>query len=322
MSRSILVCAAIAAASFPLGSSAQAPAEKKIEPAPQPAALPKLPIYPLSAVVDAAGAIFVADRKLPGVWKIVDGSPSIYFQASTRFGTPLNGVRCLALDHQGKLLAGDSATTTVYRFDDERKPQPAHTGRIGIPTAIAVNKAGEIFVADLEPGRHAIRKIPAAGGEAVEFAKVGAPRGMTIDGEGRLYVVQHVGDLLIRLDAEGKSEVLVKGQPLRSPSFPAGIVLGKDNTVYLADGYNHAVWKLTVGGEPVILVEGEPLVHPVWLTWRGEELLVIDPRAISPILSVSLDWKAKPMELKITAEPQRAENPKPNPESPTTPKPQ
>jgi sugar lactone lactonase YvrE len=248
--------------------------------------------------VESEGAIVVADLKLPGIWKVKDGKPSIYFQGSPRFGTPLNAVRCVALDHEGKLLAGDSATTTVYRFDAEGKPQPAHTGRIGIPTAIAVNKAGDMFVADLEPGRHAIRKIPAGGGEAVEFAKVQAPRGMTIDNQGRLYVVQHRGDLLIRLDAAGKSETLVAGQPLASPSFPTAIVVGKDGTAYLADGYNHAVWKIPPGGAPAILVQGEPLVHPVWLTWRGEKLLVVDPRAKTPLIEGTLDGKATPLELK------------------------
>lgn len=301
MSRYFLLCAIAAALVTPLIAQ-QADPEKGAK-APQPAVPPKQPIYPLSAVVDGDGAIFVADRKLPGVWKIVDNTPAIYFQASNKFGTPLHAVRCLALDHEGKLLAGDSATTTVYRFDDEGKPQPAHTGRIGIPTAIAVNKAGDIFVADLEPGRHAIRKIPAGGGEAVEFAKVGAPRGMTIDDEGRLYVVQHVGDLLIRIAAEGKSETLVAGQPLKSPAFPAGIVLGMDGTAYLADGYNHAVWKVPPGEAPAILVEGEPLVHPVWLAWRGENLLVVDPRAVSPLIHVTLDWKAKPVELKVPTGP-------------------
>jgi sugar lactone lactonase YvrE len=303
MSRSILVFAAIAAAFVPPPADAQQAPVAQQEKAPAAKAIPKLPIYPVSAIADKEGTIFVADRKLPGVWKIVEDTPAIYFQASAKFGTPLNAIRCLAIDHQGKLLAGDSATTAVYRFDDAGKPQPAHTGRIGIPTAMAVNKSGEIFVADLEPGRHAIRKIPAGGGEAVEFAKVGAPRGLTIDDQGRLYVVQHVGDLLIRLDAEGKSETLVEGQPLKSPSFPAGIVLDKDGAAYLADGYNRAVWKVPPGKAPAIFIEGEPLVHPVGLLWRGENLLVVDPRAKSPLIHVTLDWKAKPVELKVPAGP-------------------
>src|SRR5689334_16215418 len=81
-------------------------------------------VYPLSVVADAAGNIFVADRELPGIWKVAGGALSLHFQGEKKFGTPLNAVRCLALDHEGKLLAGDSATREVYRFDAEGNPQP------------------------------------------------------------------------------------------------------------------------------------------------------------------------------------------------------
>jgi len=51
------------------------------------------------------------------------------------------GVRCVAAgiyDDQGKLLAGDSATREVYRFDEAGNPVPLTKGKIGIATAIAV----------------------------------------------------------------------------------------------------------------------------------------------------------------------------------------
>jgi hypothetical protein len=76
-------------------------------------------LYPLSAVADSSGSIFVADRDLPGIWKITGNVLSTYFKGEKKFRTPLNAVRCLALDYEGKLLAGDSATRDVYRFDGE-----------------------------------------------------------------------------------------------------------------------------------------------------------------------------------------------------------
>lgn len=253
-------------------------------------------LYPLSVVADASGNIFIADRDLPGVWKVTDGALSVHFQGEKKFGTPLNAVRCLALDHEGKLLAGDSATREVYRFDAEGKPQPLTKGGIGIPIAIAVNKAGDIFVADLE--LHIIYKVPAAGGKPAEFVRVVAPRGMTIDGEDNLWIICHREDLLIKLSPEAKKTVVVKGQPLTAPSFPAGIVVGKDGTAYIADGYNKAVWKVAEGGKPVKLVTGEPLIHPVGLAWRGEKLLVADPRA-KGLIEVGLDGKATKLEIKL-----------------------
>lgn len=251
--------------------------------------------YPLSAVADASGNIFVADRELPGIWKVADGALSLHFKGEKKFGTPLNAVRCLALDHEGKLLAGDSATREVYRFDAEGKPQPLTKGGIGIPIAIAVAKSGNIFVADLE--LHIIYKVPAAGGAPAELAKVNAPRGMTIDAEDNLWIICHRDDLLIKLSPEAKKTVIVKGQPLAAPSFPAGVVVGKDGTTYVADGYNKAVWKVAADGKPVKLVAGDPLVHPVGMAWRGEKLLVTDSRA-KGLIEVDLEGKATKLEIK------------------------
>ena len=106
--------------------------------------------YPLAVTETADGIVYVADRNLPGIWKVEDGKKSIYFQGSKKFRTPLNAVRCLAIDHEGKLLAGDSSTREVYRFDDDAKPQPLTEGWIGIPMALAVAPDGTIYTADLE----------------------------------------------------------------------------------------------------------------------------------------------------------------------------
>lgn len=259
--------------------------------------------YPLAGVVNGEGDIFVADRNLPGVWKIHEGQLSIYFQAAKKFGTPLNAVRCLALDHEGKLLAGDSATREVYRFDADGKPQPLTSGGIGIPIAIATNKAGDIFVADLEVhdgNQHIIYKVPAAGGKPEKFADVLAPRGLTIDSQDNLWVVCHRNDLLIKLGPDAKQSVVIAGQPLAAPAFPAGIVLDKENAAYIADGYSKTIWKVSGGGKPVSFATGKPLVHPVGLAWRGNQLLVTDPRAAGLI---EIDPQGKMTALKLKPAP-------------------
>ena len=69
--------------------------------------------YPLAVGVDSNRTIYVVDRDLPGIWKVQDGKPSIYFQGSKKFRTPLNAVRCLAFDSKGVLSAGDSSTREV-----------------------------------------------------------------------------------------------------------------------------------------------------------------------------------------------------------------
>ena len=57
--------------------------------------------YPLAVIATESGTVYVADRNLPGVWKVEDGKKSIYFQGSKKFRTPLNAIRCLAIDHEG-----------------------------------------------------------------------------------------------------------------------------------------------------------------------------------------------------------------------------
>ena len=141
--------------------------------------------YPLAVTADADGIVYVADRKMPGIWRIENGKKSVYFQGSKKFRTPLNAIRCLAIDHEGKLLAGDSSTREVYRFDGEGKPQPLTDGWIGIPMAIAVAADGTIYTADLE--LHRIWKMRKEGAKKPEeFAVINSPRGLTLDPEGNL----------------------------------------------------------------------------------------------------------------------------------------
>lgn len=229
--------------------------------------------YPLTAVAKGPD-LFIADLNQPGVWKLSDGKLTLFYQASKKYRTPLTRVRCLALDHQGKLLAGDTSPREVYRFDDEGKPQPLTNGGIGMPMDLAVDPDGNIFVSDLE--LHWIWKIPAAGGKAEKFVEVPAPRGLTIDSDKNLWVVSHGKNQLLRVTPDAKIETVVEGRPW---GFPHEVELGKDKTAFVSDGYGKAVWKVPPGGKPEKWASGDPLKNPVGLTWHGETLLVVDPRA-------------------------------------------
>ncbi|MFO0905139.1 MAG: hypothetical protein U0939_19185 [Pirellulales bacterium] len=253
-----------------LGFVAHGPAESRLRAADGP---PNLD-YPLAVASAAEGPIYLADRNLPGVWKLEGEKLSLHFQASKKFRTPLNAVRCLALDAQGKLLAGDSATRDVYRFDDQNQPVPLTKGAIGIPMSIATAKNGDLIVADLE--LHVIWRVPAAGGTPSKVAAVPAPRGVAVDSEDRIWVVSHGKDQIVRLDAEGKPETIVAGQPFQ---FAHQIVINEKGTAFVSDGYSKAVWKIEPGAEPQKWVAGEPLVNPVGLALRGALVLVVDPRA-------------------------------------------
>ncbi|MFM9960913.1 MAG: SMP-30/gluconolactonase/LRE family protein [Planctomycetaceae bacterium] len=231
--------------------------------------------YPLTAVAAADGqSLFIADRNQPGLWKLSNGKLSPFFQASKKFRTPLNAVRCVGLDRNGKVLAGDSSTREVFRFDDDGKPQPLTNGGIGIPMDLVVDPENNVFVTDLE--LKWIWKIPAAGGKTEKFAEVDAPHGITIDADKNLWVVSHGKNQLMRVTPDAKVETVVEGRPWQ---FPHEVELDKDKTAFVTDGYGKAVWKVPFGGKPEKVFAGEPLVNPVGLTWQEGKLLVIDPRA-------------------------------------------
>ena len=247
--------------------------------------------YPLAAAVSADGTIYVADLDLPGVWKFSEGKWSIYFKGSKKFRTPLRAVRCLAIDPQGRLLAGDSSTREVYRFDETNQPQPLTKGGVGIPMSLAVAKDGSIYAGDIEIQR--IVKIPANGGTPEIIAEVNSPRGMTIDDDGRLWIVSHGKDSVIRLSQDGtQREVITEGRPFQ---FQHHIVLGKAGEAYVADGYAKTIWMVKPGEKPTAFFAGEPLKNPVGLAWWKDSLLIVDPHT-KTVYHRTTDGKLEPVE--------------------------
>ncbi|MCA9035842.1 MAG: NHL repeat-containing protein [Planctomycetaceae bacterium] len=242
--------------------------------------------YPLAVAAAPDGTVFVADRTMPGIWKLTEGKKSVFFQASKRFRTPLNAVRCLAFDHEGKLLAGDSSTREVYRFDDQGQPQPLTNGWIGIPMAIAVAPDGTIYTADLE--LHRIWKMPAEGSkEPEEFAVINSPRGLTLDPEGNLWVLStsSKNGQIQKVKPDGTIEFFIKGHPF---NLPHNIVRTDDGSFFVTDNYEHCVWKITADGQKQQWIAGAPMDRPVGLCRSGENLLIADPH-IRTIFSLAPD---------------------------------
>jgi sugar lactone lactonase YvrE len=248
--------------------------------------------YPLSVAAGPDGAIYVADKDAHGIWKIANGKLTPFFMGSNKFRTPMNAVRCVAVDAKGRVLAGDSATREIYRFTADGKPEPLTNGGIGIPMAIAFDSKGDILVCDLEI--HQIVKVPEAGGEPVKVADALRPSGIVVDAQDRIWVVDSSGkDQVVRILPDGKTEPAVSGKPFQ---FPHNIALDKQQNAYICDNYAVAVWKVAPGGEPQKWIMGEPLDKPVGIAFAGDRLLIADPHA-KQVFEATVDGKITPVKF-------------------------
>jgi DNA-binding beta-propeller fold protein YncE len=231
-------------------------------------------LYPLSVAVAGDDALLVADRMLPGLLKLQAGTSEVFFQGKKTFRTPLNAVRAVAVAADGTVHAADSATRDVFKFVDGQ-PVPLTQGKIGIPVDIAFDPSGDLFVSDLETQR--IWRVPAAGGEPKEVAQLAAPRGLFVDGAGRLWAVAAAGEQpLVRIAADGSIEPVVKERVFE---FPHDVVVADDGTAYVSDNYARAVWKVAADGTATKWITGEPLKGPVGLAIRAGKVIIADPQA-------------------------------------------
>lgn len=234
--------------------------------------------YPLDVAVIGEERL-VADRRLPGIISQSD-ELRVWFQAEKRVGAPLYAVRCLAVDNDGRLLAGDTGTRNIYRFDEEKRPVPLLEGPgVGMPMAIAVDSQNRILIADLQ--LHQILRLAPGAKRAEKLADVPAPRGVAVDKQDRVWVVSHGADQVVRIDPQGKLDVVVKGRPFK---FPNQIALDSDGQAYVADGYGKAVYRIQDDGSPKKLAVEGKLVNPVGLAWTEQGLLVADPRAAAIVV--------------------------------------
>lgn len=232
-----------------------------------------LTAYPLDAVVTANGDIVIVDRNLPGLRSIKSEQSSVLVQGSKRYREPLNAPLTVALDKDGKVLVGDSASREIYRIDDTGTPQPLTGGAIGIPIDIAVRKDGSIMVADLES--RSLMRVSADGKEVKTVAKVN-PRGVFVDKDDKVWVVSQDPQQLQIVSDDGQSKAVVAK---RTFEFPHQVVVNAAGEAFVSDGYKKAIWKVIEGKEPEIVVSGAPLDNPVGLFLSGDDIVITDSRA-------------------------------------------
>ena len=128
---------------------------------------------------------------------------------------------------------------------------PANTGMVAAPSGVAVDSAGNIYIADNTNGR--IRKIDVTTGKISSFAKISGPNGMAFDSKGNLFVASGGSHIVVRLDSKGASTTIAgvsgsgryggDGQSATNAllNAPGGVALDSANNVYIADTSNNRI---------------------------------------------------------------------------------
>lgn len=234
--------------------------------------------YPIDLAIGKEGEIYIADLKLPGIWKFKEGPGAKLeklVQGTSKYRTPLNAIRCLAVTDDGTLLAGDSATREVYKVSPKGELTSLTNGFIGIPITMAP-QGTDVFVSDLELQR--VWKVPLAGLEKgktpEEFAVLGGARGLCLDKD-ELWILTSPAPQIRRFSMDKKPTVVVKDLTFEFPHQ----IQRKDGVSYITDGYKRCVWKVKDDGSAEQWVSGASFVNPLGIRFQGNDLLLIDPRA-------------------------------------------
>ncbi len=201
--------------------------------------------YPEGVAVDANGNLYVADTDNDTIRKV----------------TPAGVVTTLAG------LAGSygsaNGTNSTARFD--------------FPTGVAVDGAGNVYVAD--EYNHTIRKVTPVGTNWVVTTVAGLagytgsangtnstarfyyPEGVAVDANGNLYVADRNNDTIREVTPVGTNWVVTTLAGLARYTgsangtnsvarfdFPTGVAVDSATNLYVADGYNYTIRKVTPVG--------------------------------------------------------------------------
>jgi hypothetical protein len=234
---------------------------------------------PYSVAVDGAGNVYVADQGNNAVRKITAAG------VVTTLAANLHGPSGIAVDGAGTVFVADTLSQTIRKITPEGvvttlAGTPDASGsadgtgaaaRFFYPSAIAVDPAGNAFVADTI--NQTIRKITPEGvvttfagaaeasgnangtGAAARFDN---PEGVAVDSLGNVYVGDTNNETIRKITSEGVVTTLAgtagaagtadgMGAAARF-SHPGGLIVDEAGNVYVGDTYNQTVRKITSEG--------------------------------------------------------------------------
>ena len=211
---------------------------------------------PVGVAVDSDDRLFVSDAALHSVICFSPSGSVIAHFGTTELGRP-GGI---AIDQQRKrLYVADARESRIAVFDTASfkfltyfggpgKPGQRDKGRFLFPTNVAVDRQGNIYVADtgnyrvqiLDPAGKFIRAFGAQGDAPGEFIR---PKGIAVDSQGHIYVADAEFNNFQIFTPEGQP-LLAVGMLGSEPgqfALLAGLYIDSEDQIYTTEMYHGRV---------------------------------------------------------------------------------
>jgi sugar lactone lactonase YvrE len=113
------------------------------------------------------------------------------------------------------------------------------------PWSVAVDRAGNVFIADTQSSR--VVEVPAGGGPQVTVGSgLNRPYGVAVDGAGDVFIADEANNQVVEVPAGGGPQTIV-GSGLNAPY---GVAVDGAGDVFIADTGNNRVVEVPTGGGP------------------------------------------------------------------------
>ena len=253
---------------------------------------------PYGVAVDSAGNVYIADagnqriRKVDSTGTIttIAGTGEVGFSGDggAAVEAELYNPEGVAVDSAGNVYIGDAGNQRIRKVDStgtittiagtgeygfSGDGGPAAAARLAFPHSVAVDGAGNLYIADT--GNRRIRKVDSTGtittiagtgevgfsgdgGPAVE-AELRNPYGVAVDSAGNVYIADTRNQRIRKVDSTGTITTIAgtgevgfsgDGGPAAAArlAFPAGVAVDSAGNVYIADFFNNGIRKVDSTG--------------------------------------------------------------------------